>query len=60
MDPELGTMVATYARTLSAIERDRRKGSGGEFGAKSNEELLELAMQVPELKEALKKMGHGD
>jgi hypothetical protein len=60
MDPELGTLVATYARTLSAIEKDSRKGNGGEYAGKTNEELLELAMQDPLLRDALKKMGHAD
>jgi hypothetical protein len=46
-------MVALYARTLSAIERDRRKGSAGEFSGKTNEELLEMARAIPELRELL-------
>lgn len=53
-------MVATYARTLSAIDRDGRKGSTGEFSGKSNEELLAMACAIPELKEALAKLGHAD
>lgn len=60
MDPELGTMVATYARTLSAIEKDSRKGASGELSGKTTEELLEMAKQIPELKEALGKLGHDD
>ena len=54
MSVESGSLVALYARTLSAIERDRRKGSGGEFSSKTNEELLEAAMQIPELRDLLK------
>ena len=50
---EMGTLVALYARTLSAIERDRRKGSAGEFSGKTNEELLEMARSIPELRELL-------
>src|SRR5262245_16511542 len=53
-------MVATYARTLSAIERDRRKGASGEYSGKSTEELLELARNIPELRDALSRMGHAD
>lgn len=55
MSPAEVELVATCARTLSAIERDRRKGSAGEYSGKSNEELLELAMQVPELADALRR-----
>lgn len=51
---ESGNLVALYARTLSAIERDQRKGGRGELGDKSNEELLEMARQVPELRDLLK------
>jgi hypothetical protein len=53
MDPELGNMVALYARTLSAIQRDQRKGGRGEFGDKSLEELAEMAKGIPELRELL-------
>lgn len=55
LGPETGALVALYARTLSAIERDRRKGGGrGELADKSMEELLEMARQVPELRDLLK------
>lgn len=50
----MGTLVATYARTLSAVEKDQRRGGRGELGDKTNEELLEMARQVPELRELLK------
>ena len=53
LDAESGGLVALYARTLSAIERDRRKGSSGEFSGKTNEELLEMARSIPELRELL-------
>lgn len=53
-----GQMVATFARTLSAIERDRKKGGGrGEYSDLSMEQLLEKAMQVPELRDLLKASG---
>lgn len=55
MDPEWGTLVALYARTLSAIERDGRKGATGEYSSKSLEELAEMARNIPELKELLKR-----
>lgn len=52
LDAETGSLVALYARTLSTIESQRRKGGkGGDLESKSNEELLELAKQVPELRE---------
>lgn len=52
--------MALYARTLSAIERDRRKGGRGELADKTNEELLELAKQVPELRDLMRNLGHED
>lgn len=60
MDPELGTMVATYARTLSAIEHNQRKGSKGEYSGKSLEELAQEAMKDPALRELLKATGNAD
>ena len=54
LDAETGALVALYARTLSGIEREQRKGSRGEYGGKTTEELLELALQVPELRDLLK------
>lgn len=52
--------MSLYARTLSAVARDGRKGGSGELAGKSNEQLLEMAMDVPEIREALRKLGHAD
>lgn len=61
MDPELGNMVALYARTLAAIDRDQRKGGkAGELAEKSTDELLGEALKIPELRERLKAMGYRD
>ena len=55
LDADTGALVALYARTLSAIEQARAKRGGrGDLGDKSTEELLEMALQVPELRELLK------
>lgn len=55
LNAETGALVALYARSLSAVARDqRRSGKGGELERKSTEELAEMAMQVPELRELLK------
>ena len=57
MDPELGNMVAIYARTLSAIDKAGRQGGKGDLAGKSNAELLEMAKGIPELAELLKDVG---
>ena len=54
LDAESGALVALYARTLSAIENARaRRGKGGDLGTKSIDELLEMAMEDPMLRDAL-------
>jgi hypothetical protein len=55
LDSETGTLVALYARTLSAIEGQQAKRGRGDMSEKTTAELLEMAMQVPELREALAK-----
>ncbi len=49
-EEEAATMTG-YLRCLGAILRDRSKKSPG--AGKSWEELIELAKQIPELREAL-------
>ncbi len=55
LDPETGALVALYARTLSAIENSRlRRGGGrGDLADKSTSELLEMALELPEVRAAL-------
>ncbi len=49
-------LVAQYARTLSGIEQARaRRGAGrGDLADKSTEELLEMALEDPVLRDALR------
>lgn len=44
--------MALYARVLSQVAKDGRSKDGGLAG-KSDDELLELALTVPELRDAL-------
>jgi hypothetical protein len=54
LTPDEGSLVATYARTLSAISRDRRRSDKPDnLSGKSMEELAEMARQHPELLELL-------
>lgn len=57
LDGETGQLVALYARTLSAIENARaRRGQGkGDLADKGMDELLQLAMQDPALRDAIKR-----
>jgi len=56
LDPETGTLVALYARTLSGIEQARSKrGSRSDLSDKSTEELLEMALELPEVRDALRR-----
>jgi hypothetical protein len=48
---EEGSLVANYARTLTMLARARRRPGG--LGDKSEQELLEMAMQIPELRSAM-------
>lgn len=49
-------MVASYVRSLSALARDRRKARAkDDLADKSTEELVELAMSIPELRELLER-----
>ena len=51
---EEGSLVATYARTLSSVARDRRRDrKGDDLREKGMEELLEMARGIPELRDAL-------
>jgi hypothetical protein len=47
-----GERVALYARVLSQVAKDGRT-KDGDLARKSTDELLELAMAVPELRDAL-------
>jgi len=51
-----GGLIATYARTFSAVGRDRRKSGNDPVKGKSVDELLELASSIPELRELVGKM----
>lgn len=57
LDTETGQLVALYARTLSGIEqaRARRGGGRGDLQDKSTEELLEMALELPEVRDALRR-----
>ena len=46
--------VAGYVRALGGIARARNKTANGDLGKKSMTELIAEAMQVPELREALR------
>jgi hypothetical protein len=57
LDAETGQLVALYARTLSGIEQARaRRGAGrGDLADKSTEELLEMALELPEVRDAMRR-----
>lgn len=56
LDAETGSLVALYARTLTAIEKARRGGNGqGDMAGKTTEELVEMALEDPLLRDALKR-----
>lgn len=44
--------VAGYVRALRSVARDRAAATGKKFAGKSTEELLAMAMKVPELRDA--------
>ncbi|HEX3220595.1 MAG TPA: hypothetical protein VHU77_11380 [Candidatus Limnocylindria bacterium] len=48
---EEGSLVANYARTLAVLARARKRPGG--LGDKTEAELLEMAMGIPELRAAL-------
>lgn len=48
---EEGSLVANYARTLTMLARARRRPGG--LGEKTEQELLEMAMAIPELRAAM-------
>jgi hypothetical protein len=48
---EEGSLVANYARTLAVLARAKKRPGG--LGDKTEAELLEMAMQIPELRSAL-------
>jgi hypothetical protein len=48
---EEGSLVANYARTLAVLARARKRPGG--LADKSEAELLEMAMGIPELRAAM-------
>ena len=46
-----GSLVANYARTFAVLGRARKRPGG--LGDKSEAELLEMAMAIPELRAAM-------
>jgi hypothetical protein len=51
-EEEAGTMTG-YLRALGGIVRDRARPGKSRLGEKSWDELLEMARQIPELKDGL-------
>jgi len=51
-EEEAATMTG-YLRALGGIVRDRARPGASRTGGKTWEELLEMAKQIPELKDAL-------
>lgn len=50
--------LMSYGRFLSGVVRDRRIGNVGKFAGRSLEEMLEMAKGDPDIREALRQLGH--